>query len=106
MIEIINNRIILIDDKANMVEIDDEALLKLYHSIETVVGDIKFNERRLRYEPVEDIYYHIVEKIYQMPDYCKWNDVPFKEKPKAKLLIAFNRFFFDKVYENINRHTK
>ena len=44
----------------------------------------------------------IVEKIYNMPDYPKWNDVPFKDKPKAKLLIALNKFIYDKI----NRRTK
>jgi hypothetical protein len=40
--------------------------------------------------------------MYTMPDYAKWNDVPFKEKSKEKLLIAFNKFFYDKI----NRRTE
>jgi hypothetical protein len=32
-----------------------------------------------------------------MPDYIKWNEVPFKDKPKEKLAIAFNKFIHDKI---------
>ena len=32
-----------------------------------------------------------------MPDYIKWNEVPFKYKPKEKLAIAFNKFIHDKI---------
>jgi hypothetical protein len=102
MIEIINNRIILIDDKANMVEIDDEALTELYKNIKKILGDITLDENLIK--PVEDIYYYIVEKIYTLPEYAQ--GVSLKEKPKAKLLIAFNKFFFEKIYENARRYTK
>ena len=45
----------------------------------------------------EDIYSYIIEKIYTMPDYPLWNDVSFKDKPKAKLVIALNKFVYDKI---------
>ena len=46
----------------------------------------------------EDIYSYIIEKIYTMPDYPKWNDgAPFGDKPKEKLLIALNKFIHDKI---------
>jgi|TARA_B110000196_G_scaffold104164_1_gene90476 hypothetical protein len=100
MIEIINNKIVLIDDKANMVEIDDAPLQQLCITMKLVIDDVIFNEDLI--EPVEPIYSYLVEKMYTMPDYAKWNDVPFKEKSKEKLLIAFNKFFYDKI----NRRTE
>ena len=95
MIEIINNKIVLIDEKANMVEIDDAPLEQLCITMKLVIDDVIFNEDLI--EPVEPIYSYLVEKMYTMPDYAKWNDVPFKEKYKEKLLIAFNKFFYDKI---------
>ena len=65
-----------------------------------VIDDVVIDEKLI--EPVEDIYYYLIEKIYTMPDYPKWNDVPFKDKPKAKLLIALNKFIHDKI----NRRTE
>jgi|TARA_B110000881_G_C18489765_1_gene471137 hypothetical protein len=100
MIEIINNKIVLIDEKANMVEIDDAPLEQLCITMKLVIDDVIFNEDLI--EPVEPIYSYLVEKMYTMPDYAKWNDVPFKEKSKEKLLIAFNKFFYDKI----NRRTE
>ena len=102
MIEIINNRIILIDDKANMVEIDDKALIELYENMKKILGDITLDENLIK--PIEPIYHYIVEKIYTLPEYAY--DASFKEQPKEKLLIAFNKFFFDKIHENTRRNTK
>ena len=65
-----------------------------------VIDDVVIDEKLI--EPVEDIYYYLIEKIYTMPDYPKWNDCPFKDKPKAKLLIALNKFIHDKI----NRRTE
>ena len=87
MIEIINNRVTYIDDNANMVEVDDEALHTLADNMKLVIDDVIFDENLIK--PVEPIYSYIIEKMYTMPDYAKWNDIPFKEKPKEKLLIAF-----------------
>ena len=95
MIEIINNKIVLIDEKANMVEIDDAPLEQLCITMKLVIDDVIFNEDLIK--PVEPIYSYLVEKMYTMPDYAKWNDVPFKEKSKEKLLIAFNKFIHDKI---------
>ena len=100
MIEIINNRIILIDDKANMVEIDDEGLIELHKNMKKILGDITFDENLIK--PIEPIYHYIVEKMYTMPEYSRWDTVPFKDKPKAKLLIALNKFIHDKT----NRRTE
>jgi|TARA_B110000438_G_scaffold297032_1_gene342721 hypothetical protein len=95
MIEIINNRVTYIDDNANMVEVDDEALHTLADNMKLVIDDVIFDENLIK--PVEPIYSYIIEKMYTMPDYAKWNDIPFKEKPKEKLLIAFNKFIHDKL---------
>ena len=100
MIDIVNNKIVIIDDMGNMTVLEDESLETLYHSMKSILGDIIIDINII--EPVEDIYYYIVEKIYKMPDYTKWNDTEFKEKPKQKLLIAFNKF----LYDEINRRTK
>ena len=80
---------------------DDKKLETLIKSMELVIGDVIIDERYCA-EESEDIYSYIVEKIYTMPDYPKWNDVPFKDKPKAKLIIAFNKFIHDKL----NKRTK
>jgi hypothetical protein len=96
MIEIINNRIFLIDDKANLHEIKDGGLMPLYHSMEKLLGSVVIDESLV--EDVEAIYSYIVEKIYLMPEYSKWSDTPFKEEPKRKLLIAFNKFFHEIAY--------
>ena len=95
MIEIKNNRVTYIDDNANMVEVDDEALHTLADNMKLVIDDVIFDENLIK--PVEPIYSYIIEKMYTMPDYAKWNDIPFKEKPKEKLLIAFNKFIHDKL---------
>ena len=99
MIEVINNKIISIDDNANMTVIEDKDLQTLVNNMKEVIGDTVLDDTSI---PIEPIYDYIVEKIYTMPDYPKWNDVPFKEKPKQKLLRALNNFLYDKI----NRRTK
>ena len=66
------------------------------NKIKTILGDDIFDKSLLN-ETTEDIYDHIIEKVYQMPDYIE--DVDFKNKTKLK--IAFNKF-----YENITRNTR
>jgi hypothetical protein len=99
MIDIINDKLVLIDDMGNMAPIEDEAIKELYVSMKELLGDINIIQE---VKEVEPIYSYIVEKIYTMPDYPKWNDVPFRDKPKAKLLIALNKFIHDKI----NRRTE
>ncbi len=101
MIEIINNKIVVIDDNANMTVIEDKKLETLIKGMELVIDDVVIDES-FCHEESEDIYSYIIEKIYTMPNYPKWNDVKFKDKPKAKLLIALNKFIYDKI----NRRTK
>jgi len=105
MIEVINDRMILIDSTGNMIELRELSLL--YKNMKELVGgDISLDKNLI--EPTEDIYDYIVEKIYLMPEYTR--EISFKsfnDKPKEKLLIAFNKFFFDMIeqYENTGRHT-
>jgi hypothetical protein len=100
MIELINDKLIEVDDMGNMTVYEDESLTALIDNMKLVIDDIVIDEKLI--EPVEDIYYYLIEKIYTMPDYPKWNDVPFRDKPKAKLLIALNKFIHDKT----NRRTE
>ena len=95
MIELINDKLIVVDDMGNMAVYEDESIATLIDNMKLVIDDIVIDEKLI--EPVEDIYYYLIEKIYTMPDYPKWNDVPFRDKPKAKLLIALNKFIHDKI---------
>jgi hypothetical protein len=100
MIDILNDKLIEVDDMGNFSILEDEPLQALVDNMKLVIDDVVIDEKLI--EPVEDIYYYLIEKIYTMPDYPKWNDVPFKDKPKAKLLIALNKFIHDKI----NRRTE
>ena len=96
MIELINDKLIEVDDMGNMTVYEDESLTTLIDNMKLVIDDIVIDEKLI--EPVEDIYYYLIEKIYTMPDYPKWNDgAPFGDKPKEKLLIALNKFIHDKI---------
>ena len=101
MIELINNKLIVVDDMGNMTVHKDESLITLIDSLKIVIDDVIIDEKYCDMYS-EDIYSYIIEKIYTMPDYPKWNDVPFRDKPKAKLLIALNKFIHDKT----NRRTE
>jgi len=94
MIEVVNNILVKIDDEGNMVSIDDK-YQQLYVNMQKILGD----KCRLKYEDgareVEDIYYYLVEKIYELPAYA-W-DAEFKDGPKQKLDSAFNKFIHDKI---------
>tara|TARA_B100000902_G_C26912394_1_gene717545 strand:- start:47 stop:352 length:306 start_codon:yes stop_codon:yes gene_type:complete len=96
MIELINDKLIKVDDMGNMTVYEDESLAMLIDRMKLVIDDVIIDERYCD-EESEDIYSYIVEKIYTMPDYPKWNEVPFRDKPKAKLLIALNKFIHDKI---------
>ena len=96
MIDILNDKLIEVDDMGNFSILEDEPLQALVDNMKLVIDDVVIDEKLI--EPVEDIYYYLIEKTYTMPDYPKWNDVPFKDKPKAKLLIALNKFIHDKTY--------
>ena len=97
-----NNRIIFIDVTNNITEMPD--LTVLYKNMKKILGDVTIDEKLIA--PTEDIYNYIVEKIYLMPEYA--HEASFKDKPKEKLLIAFNKFLFDMIetHETTTRHTK
>ena len=97
-----NDRIILIDVTGNITEMPD--LTVLYKNMKKILGDVTIDEKLIT--PIEDIYNYIVEKIYLMPEYA--HEASFKDKPKEKLLIAFNKFLFDMIetHETTTRHTK
>tara|TARA_B100001057_G_scaffold141201_1_gene140939 strand:- start:595 stop:900 length:306 start_codon:yes stop_codon:yes gene_type:complete len=88
-----------IDKKGNMIDITDKCPIALCQTMRKVVGDDMFDESLVDKE-VEDIYHYLIEKTYQMPE---WIDITsyLTDKPKEKLLIAFNTFFFKTIYENI-----
>ena len=101
MIEAMNGSIIHIDANENMTEMPE--LTVLYKSMQTILGDVTIDKTII--EPTEDIYDYIIEKIYLTPEYI--DGASFKDKPKEKLLIAFNKFFFAMIekHENTRRHT-
>ena len=94
IIDTVSDKLVVVDDMGNMIPWGDEAVIQLYYSMKELLGDINIIQET---EEVEPIYSYIVEKIYTMPDYVKWNDVPFKDEPKRKLAIAFNKFIYDKI---------
>ena len=69
---------------------------KFVDSMKKIIGDDLFDKSLIN-ETTEDIYDHIVEKTYQLPEYIE--EVEFKNKRKLK--IAFNKF-----YENLTRNTR
>ena len=105
MIELMNDRMILIDSTGNMIQLPD--LTMLYNNMKVLVGDVPLDKDLI--EPTEDIYDYIIEKIYLMPEYTyEMSFKSFNDNPKEKLLIAFNKFLFDMIetHETTTRHTK
>jgi hypothetical protein len=52
-------------------------------------------DKSLIADDIEDIYHYIIEKAYERSDYI-FEELNFKDHAKQKLLVAFNKFFFDK----------
>jgi hypothetical protein len=89
-----------IDKKGNMIDITDKCPIQLCQVMYKVLGDNMFDESLID-KDVEDIYHHLVDKTYHMPE---WIDMTamLNDNPKYKLKIAFNKFFFGMInYENI-----
>ena len=57
MIDVINDKLVLIDDMGNMAPIEDEAIKELYVSMKVLLGDINIIEE---VKEVEPIYSYIV----------------------------------------------
>ena len=87
-----------IDDKNNMVDITNKIpfkLVELIKKMKYILGDDLVIDRSVSGD-IEDIYEYIIEKAYETPDYV-FKDLNFKDQPKQKLLIAVNRFFWNKI---------
>jgi hypothetical protein len=104
MIEIINDKLVFIDSNENMTEMPKLSIL--YNSMKVMLDCVIIDENLIK--PTEDIYDYIVEKIYLMPEYAhEMSFVSFNDNPKEKILIAFNKFIFNKMeeHENIGSNT-
>ena len=66
-------------------------------NVETQMDKLALQSSKSWSQFFKNDYSYIIEKIYTMQDYPKWNDVPFRDKPKAKLVIALNKFVYDKI---------
>lgn len=89
-----------VDKQGNMSDITKKCPIELCKIMNKVLGDNMFDESLVN-KDVEDIYHYLIEKTYQMPDWVDMS-VMLNDKPKDKLKIAFNKFFFDMInYENI-----
>ena len=87
-----------VDENNNMVDITDKIpyrLLKFVKKAKLLFGDDIILDRALVEKHNEDIYEYLIEKAYETKDYC-FKRTKFKPRPKEKLLIAFNKLFFDK----------
>ena len=84
-----------VDEKGNMTDITDKCPIELCQVMHKVLGDNMFDESLVNKE-VEDIYHYLIDKTYQMPE---WVDISsyLTGKPREKLLIAFNTFFFKMI---------
>ena len=86
------------DDKNNMIDITSRIpfkLLKLVKKMKYILGDDIVLDKSLIADDIEDIYHYIIEKAYERSDYI-FEELNFKDHAKQKLLVAFNKFFFDK----------
>ena len=91
------NKIGYIDEKNNMIDITDKCPIELCIKVKKIIKDLVLDKNSIK--PVEDIYHHIIEKLYLTPEFNE--EVNFNGVSKEKLSIAFNKFFFDKLNENI-----
>ena len=66
MIEVVNNILVQIDAEGNMISIDDK-YQQLYLNMQKILGDKCSLEYEAGAREVEDIYYYLVEKIYELP---------------------------------------
>ena len=70
-------------------------LIELIKKMRYIFGDDKVLDKSLIADDIEDIYLYIIEKAYERSDYI-FEELNFKDNAKQKLLVAFNKFFFDK----------
>ena len=87
-----------VDDKDNMVDITDQIPYRLREFVKRmkfIFDDKIIIDRSYTEKENEDIYEYIIEKAYETKDFC-FKKTRFKSRHKEKLLIAFNKLFFDK----------
>jgi len=100
MIEIIANQtldqISYIDSNGNPVAITDQNLIKTCQMIKRALGTSDIFDESLISEYNEPVYEYIVEKTYITPEY-DYGSLNFKEGPKQKMKIAFNKLFWSKI---------
>lgn len=100
MIEIIANteldQISYIDSNENPVPITDQNLIKTCQMVKRALGTSDIFDETLIDKEHEPVYEYIVEKTYLMPEY-DYGPLNFKEEPKQKLKIAFNKLFYKKI---------
>ena len=100
MIEITANteldQISYIDSNENPVPITDHKLIKTCQMMKRALGTSDIFDETLIDKEHEPVYEYIVEKTYLMPEY-DYGPLNFKEEPKYKLKIAFNKLFYEKI---------
>jgi hypothetical protein len=100
MIEIIANekldQVSYIDSKGNPVPVADQNLIKTCQMMKRALGTSDIFDETLIDKEHEPVYEYIVEKTYLMPEY-DYGPLNFKEEPKRKLKIAFNKLFYEKI---------
>jgi len=88
----------LIDEKNNMIDITNKIpfrLIELIKKMRYIFGDDLVIDKSISGD-IEDIYEYIIEKAYERPEYI-FEELKFKDNAKQKLLIAFNKFFWNKI---------
>ena len=113
MKEIIHNKdftmICEIDENGNMIDITDKCPIELCQNFNKILsGKLEINRKHAIYNlggdvnnsrdelELQNVYYYLVEKTHKTPSWTQ--RVDFKPIPNAKLLIAFNRYFYQYVY--------
>ena len=86
------------DEKNNMIDITNKIpfkLIELIKKMKYIFGNDIVLDKSLIADDIEDIYHYIIEKAYERSDYI-FEELNFKDHAKQKLLVAFNKFFFEK----------
>ena len=86
------------DEKNNMIDITNKIpfrLIELIKKMRYIFGDDLVIDKSISGD-IEDIYEYIIEKAYERPYYI-FEELNFKDNAKQKLLIAFNKFFWNKI---------
>ena len=86
------------DEKNNMIDITNKIpfrLIELIKKMRYIFGDDLVIDKSISGD-IEDIYEYIIEKAYERPEHI-FEELNFKDNAKQKLLIAFNKFFWNKI---------